>query len=227
MNTTRSFKKDPWFIGRALRSPRENMIMSYHENRDVQTRKLDARLPHFRVAPGGYIATGSEVVITTLLGSCVAVCLYDPVNKVAGMNHIMNSSGKNRVSKIDCDQTEAGLGFCAMDLLVREMMTKGARLENMIAKVFGGASLFGPHDSCEISIDYCFGDENVRFAIDYLKQHSIPVISQAVGGDAGRIIILYTSDFSVWVKQINKRSNPVLIRKDNNAWDALNRKTGT
>ena len=183
---------------------------------------MSIRLPHFRIAPGGYFASNSEVVISTILGSCVAVCLYDPFNKVAGMNHIMNSREDNRIGKPFCFEEDGKYGSCAMDLLIHEMIQQGALLKNMRAKVFGGASLLKPYDAC--SLDYCIGDDNVQFATSYLKINSIPVVSQAVGGDYGRVIRFYSSDFSVWVKQIRKSLNPALIQKDNKAWDQLKQK---
>jgi len=101
--------------------------------------KMSAHQTNIRIAPGGYFASRSDVVLSTTLGSCVAVCLYDPFQKVVGMNHIMISREENKVNKLFCFQEDGKYGDSAMDLLVHEMINQGAVLKNMLAKVFGGA----------------------------------------------------------------------------------------
>jgi chemotaxis protein CheD len=184
---------------------------------------MSTQLPNIRIAPGGYFASSSDVVLSTTLGSCVAVCLYDPFNKVVGMNHIMISREDNKAGKLFCYQEDGKYGDCAMELLLHEMLSQGALLKNMLAKVFGGASLLKPYDAC--TTDYCIGNENVRFALNYLMINSIPIVRKAVGGDQGRVLRFYSSDFSVWVKKIKKGSNPALVRKDKTAWDSLKPKS--
>ncbi len=184
-----------------------------------EEKKIDARPPHYRIIQGEYFASNSEVVISTILGSCVAVCLYDPFQRVVGMNHIMTSREEFAESKAVCYPEDGKYGFCAMDLLIREMIGKGALLKNMIAKVFGGASLLKPYKEC--FIEYCVGVENVQFVTEYLKINSIPVVKKSVGGDHGRAIRFYSGDYSVWVKKVKKRSNPTLIQKDDKAWGRL------
>ena len=180
---------------------------------------MSNRLPIIRIGGGEYFASDSEVMISTLLGSCVAVCLYDPFQKVAGMNHIMSSRKEYTASEQVCYQEDGKYGFCAMDLLIREMMQKGAVFKNMRAKIFGGASLFKPYNEC--TIEYCVGEENIRFVMNYLKINSIPIVSKAVGGEYGKVIRFYSDNYTVKVRKIEKRSTPVLIQKDNEAWETL------
>ena len=134
----------------------------------------------------------------------------------------MISREEGNVSKLFCFEEDGKYGSCAMDLLMDVMLKQGAVLKNMLAKVFGGASLLKPYDAC--SLEYCIGDENARFAMNYLTINSIPIITKAVGGDQGRVIRFYSSDFSVWVKKIKKSSNPALVRKDDRAWENVKQK---
>jgi chemotaxis protein CheD len=180
---------------------------------------MSAQLVNIRIFPGGYFASSSGVVLSTTLGSCVAVCLYDPFNKVIGMNHIMISREENKSGKLFCFQEDGKYGDCAMDLLLHEMLNQGAKLKNMLAKVFGGASLLKPSEAC--TADYCIGNENVKFALNYLTINSIPLVTKATGGEQGRVLRFYSSDLSVWVKKIRKSSSPALVRKDTAAWDKL------
>jgi len=174
---------------------------------------------HIIIEPGEYSASGNDTILSTILGSCVAVCLYDPIRKVIGMNHIMISRYHEDEDKDICKIKGGEVGFCAMDLLIDDMLKKGARRSNLLAKAFGGASLFKPYNECFIS--YCVGEENVRFVQDYLKKHSIRMVAQDLGGESGRKIRFCSDDFSVLVKKIHKTSNSKLLSRDNTCWDKI------
>lgn len=128
---------------------------------------------HVLVIQGDYyVSDQPNEVITTILGSCVAVCLYDPVVKIGGLNHFLlpgfcdSSSGT----------TSCGLNM--MELLINALQKKGAKRNRMRAKMFGGAQMRqGLTD---------IGKENVDFTQDFLRHEGIPCISQSVGGLVGR-----------------------------------------
>jgi len=127
------------------------------------------------IAQGEYAVSGDPSdVITTLLGSCVGVCLYDPVNHVGGMNHILlpDNSGKNSDS--------ASFGVNAMELLINAMIKHGARRDALQAKVFGG--------SCMVKGLSNIGDQNTAFVESFLADEGIPVVGGSTGGDEGRRI---------------------------------------
>lgn len=97
--------------------------------------------PHVTIHPGEFYVTRKHLIISTLLGSCVAACLYDPVNKVAGMNHFMLSNKRYSRDMPTCI-TEAGrYGVNAMELLINKMLNTGAEKKHLRAKAFGGGSL--------------------------------------------------------------------------------------
>ncbi len=126
-----------------------------------------------------YIAQGEQavgdqpaLVISTILGSCVSVCLWDPKCRIGGMNHILVPEG---CSSNPCAQ---GFGATAMETLINALMKRGATRGALIAKVFGGASIVtGLSD---------VGKRNAAFVFDYLRLEDIPCHSSSVGGTRAR-----------------------------------------
>ncbi|MGV8776346.1 chemoreceptor glutamine deamidase CheD, partial [Pseudomonas aeruginosa] len=91
-----------------------------------------------KLLPGEYFASGEDLVIVTVLGSCVSVCLRDPLNGIAGMNHFMLPE---RGLGGDPASPSARYGSHAMELLINRMLALGASRERLQAKVFGGGSV--------------------------------------------------------------------------------------
>ncbi|KXS40570.1 MAG: chemotaxis protein CheD [Candidatus Frackibacter sp. T328-2] len=124
-----------------------------------------------------YVTTNREAVITTLLGSCVAVCLLDEVNSIYGMNHFMLPTETKRKAG-----DKAGkYGVDAMRLLLAEMLKQGAKLKYLKAKLFGGGKVTR-------SSYNNVPQANIKFAQRYLAEQGIPVTAQDVGGECGRQI---------------------------------------
>jgi chemotaxis protein CheD len=147
-------------------------------------------LPKIFLTPGTLYCTPEPAVVTTVLGSCVAVCLWDRTRGGAGMNHYVLPHG---------EPGEHGLryGDVAIAQLGEGMTRLGSRIENLRAKVFGGAAVlpFG------VAAD-TVGSKNVRVALEWLKRHSIPVVARRTGGKNGLLIRLYTRTGRVMVRKI-------------------------
>ena len=105
--------------------------------------ETDGRYTRVTIEPGEYYSCANATVLSTLLGSCVAACLYDPTRKIIGMNHFMLSN--SRYSRdMPIHVSEAGrYGIHAMELLINDMMAKGTDRSKLRAKIFGGASVIG------------------------------------------------------------------------------------
>jgi chemotaxis protein CheD len=123
-----------------------------------------------------YVTDDADAVLTTLLGSCVAACMRDPVAGVGGMNHFLLPGG--RVDDID---SQARLhGVHAMELLVNALLSRGARRERLEAKLFGGARLIdGLTD---------IGRQNADFAERFLADEGISLVGGSLRGEHGRKI---------------------------------------
>jgi len=170
------------------------------------------------ISPGEYHVSNEDVIISTLLGSCVSVCLYDPVCRVIGMNHflLINEFGPEMSV---CTIDSGSQGMCAMELLINNMLKTGAKYENLRAKAFGGGSMFRPFDEC--FIDYCVGKSNIDFVKAFLAENKIRLVNSDLGGNNGRLVHFSNGDFYAYVKKIKKISNPKLVLKDQNYWNKV------
>lgn len=120
-----------------------------------------------KVLPGEYFVSNQDLLITTVLGSCIAACVWDSHASVGGMNHFMLPDG-------DGSDGVGRYGSYAMELLINEMLKKGARRETIQAKIFGGAQVMAGFTSMNV------GERNTEFVIDYLATERIPIVSKDV-----------------------------------------------
>lgn len=166
--------------------------------------------------PGEYHATTDATVISTLLGSCVSACLYDPIGKVIGMNHFLLSN--RRYSRdLPLYVSEAGrYGIHAMELLINEMLKKGAQKRFLKAKVFGGANIMVSRES--LGNFACVSEVNCRFIREFLKNENIDIVAEDLGKDHGRVIHFSNGDFAVYVRKIGQNQNRNLVIRDRDCW---------
>lgn len=125
---------------------------------------------HFRneavkILPGEYFVYAEDILITTTLGSCIACCLWDRERRVGGMNHFMLPEGAGDSGRY---------GSYAMELLINEMMKRGASRLTMEAKIFGGGAVISGMNTINV------GERNTKFVIDYLNTERIPIVSRDV-----------------------------------------------
>ncbi|MDP1687476.1 chemoreceptor glutamine deamidase CheD [Hydrogenophaga sp.] len=141
-----------------------------------------------KVLPGEYFVTADDMMVMTVLGSCIAACIYDPRVRVGGMNHFMLPDGGN----------EAGgrYGSFAMELLINEMMKLGARRETMQAKVFGGGQVMHTFTTMNV------GERNTKFVLDYLQTERIAVISKDVLDIHPRKVCYFPATGKAMVKRL-------------------------
>jgi chemotaxis protein CheD len=162
--------------------------------------------------PGDHYVSDRDVVIGTLLGSCVSACLYDPLKRVVGMNHFMLTDKKCAGSVPLC-LTEAGrYGVHAMELIINGMLRLGARKERFHAKVFGGSSLFSVNPDAD---DFNgVGEANSRFILEFLQNEGIKLVASNLGGKEGRVIRFHSRDFAVYQRKIKKTLTPDIITRE-------------
>lgn len=140
--------------------------------------------------PGTMVTACEPAHISTVLGSCVATCLWDPVRRVGGMNHFLFPAWSGE------GVPTPRYGDVAVPLLVEELRRLGCRLPDIRAKLFGGAHLaVAAGDLFEL------GASNLAKARWELERHGIPVIASRVGGACGRKVIFDTADGSVYVSR--------------------------
>ena len=132
-------------------------------------------------------------MLCTLLGSCVAVCLYDPVERVGGMNHIL-LPGRADLKHFD---SAARYGINAMELLINRIMSLGGRRKRFVAKAFGGA-----HVIPAISPENGVGRKIAAFILEFLELEGIDLVSHDLGGHEARKILFHTDTGEVLLKRI-------------------------
>jgi two-component system chemotaxis response regulator CheB len=143
-------------------------------------------MKQFFLLPGKFIVVNEPTHITTVLGSCVAVALYDPVAKVAGLNHfLLPESPAGEVPS-------ARYGEFALRAMMDEMLTKGANPRHLQAKVYGGGEVLG-----SLRIGKTVGPRNVEIAEAFLKENGIPVRQRDTGGKKSRKITFSTDSYDV------------------------------
>jgi chemotaxis protein CheD len=151
---------------------------------------------HF-LFPGTIFAEPLEYQISTVLGSCVAVCMWDHVARRGGMNHMMlplwNGEGL----------ATPKYGNIAMDKLFTKVLAMGCRRECLVAKVFGGANVSGT--GLEL---FMIGDRNITLAMQMLEEFRVPVVASDVGGRVGRKIIMNSETGVVLVGKGRAASSP-------------------
>jgi chemotaxis protein CheD len=125
------------------------------------------------VIQGEYAVTDDQsIVLTAILGSCVACCLHDPLARVGGMNHFLLPGD------VSSGDDSLRYGVNSMELLINGLLRRGARRDRLEAKLFGGARvLAGLSD---------VGSQNAAFARRFLKAEGIPTVAESLGGDQAR-----------------------------------------
>lgn len=168
------------------------------------------------IEPGEHYATSGPEVISTLLGSCVAACLYDKVQGTIGMNHFMLSNARySRTLPIHA--SEAGrYGIFAMEFLINAMLAQGAQKRRLRAKVFGGACVLT--STTDESNFFCVGSVNARFISEYLANESIPVDAEDLGGDFGRVIHFSNGNFTVHRRKVGRSTSLKVGQRDREVW---------
>ena len=145
-------------------------------------------------------AVRSPGALTTLgLGSCVGIALYDPINKVAGLAHIMLPDS----TQIQNNGNAAKFADTATISLIRQMRRLGARKEVMTAKIAGGAQMFDFHTANDA---LRIGDRNVEASLKFLGIQGIPVIARDTGLNYGRTVELYAEDGKFLIKTVGHGS---------------------
>jgi chemotaxis protein CheD len=150
------------------------------------------------VFPGQFIITSVPTLISTVLGSCVSVCLWDKVSNIGAMNHYLLPGTP------EDDAGDPNRGLTSTPMLIRSLLNRKVKLENLEAKVFGGCnSLYKNNDTFKV------GERNITMALDILKSYNIAVTAQHVGGAYGRKIVFNTATGKVRMRLLIKTDTDI------------------
>ena len=159
-----------------------------------------------KILPGEYFATDGNMLLVTVLGSCVAACIHDSRAGVGGMNHFMlPRSEQDPTSPISMS---ARYGTFAMEILINQLLKMGARRENMEAKVFGGGNVLRGFTMNNI------GESNANFVLEYLHNEKIRVTAEDLLGVHPRKLYYFPKTGKVLVKKIRELHNHTIVERE-------------
>ncbi len=144
-----------------------------------------------QILPGDCYVSSRDELLSTVLGSCVAVCLYEPVRRLGGMNHFLLPGGSD---SIVATAEATRYGKHAMNELIRTLIDLGADKPFLEAKVFGGGTMFTSEQDV--------GQRNISYADEFLKNENIAVVSRDVGLSFSRKIRFNPVSGKVMVKRL-------------------------
>ena len=152
-----------------------------------------------KVLPGEYFVDNEDLLVMTSLGSCIAACLWDRHAQIGGMNHFMLPEGQGDSGRY---------GSFAMELLINEMMKRGASKGRMEAKIFGGGAVIAGMNTINV------GERNTNFVLDYLKTERIPVVSKDVMDVYPRKVCFLPRSGKAMVKRLAAANADALVQQD-------------
>ena len=161
---------------------------------------------HFRndavkVLPGEFFVYDEDLLIMTTLGSCIAACLWDRDRKIGGMNHFMLPDGGGAADS-------GRYGSFAMELLINEMIKRGANRSSMEAKVFGGGAVISGMNTINV------GERNTQFVLQYLRTERISLVSKDVMDIYPRKVCFLPASGKAMVKRLASANTEALVAQE-------------
>lgn len=159
-----------------------------------------------KILPGEYYTTNRDLVIVTVLGSCVSACIRDPILGVGGMNHFMlpheRNDGPAPVS------SAARYGTYAMEVLINNLVKLGGRRDRFEVKLFGGGQVIKGFTVTNV------GERNAHFAKDYMKTEGLKVVASDLLDDCPRKVYFFPKTGRVLVKKLRRLNNDTIARRE-------------
>ena len=152
-----------------------------------------------KVLPGEYYVDTEDILVMTTLGSCIAACIWDRDRRIGGMNHFMLPEGAGDSGRY---------GTYAMELLINEMMKRGASRLSMEAKIFGGGAVISGMNSINV------GERNTKFVTEFLSTERIPIVSKDVLDIYPRKVCFLPASGKAMVKRLAPANAEALVAQD-------------
>jgi chemotaxis protein CheD len=159
-----------------------------------------------KISPGEYYITARDMVLVTVLGSCVAACVYDHAKGIGGMNHFMLPD--ERYDSADLFGPSMRYGTYAMEVMVNELLKMGARRNCLEAKVFGGGNVLRGFTVSNI------GQTNANFVVDYLRMENIQLVAQDLLDNFPRKVYYFPRSGRVLVKKLRVAHNDTIVERE-------------
>lgn len=160
-----------------------------------------------KILPGEYYCTSRDMLIVTVLGSCVSACIRDSKSGIGGMNHFMlpDSTSSDINSPVSASMR---YGAYAMEVLINQLLKLGARRENMEAKVFGGGNVLAGFTSINV------GERNAQFVRDFLRMEKMRITAEDLNDIYPRKVYFFPKTGKVLVKKLKQTHNDTLAMRE-------------
>ncbi|MDB5777085.1 MAG: chemotaxis protein CheD [Herbaspirillum sp.] len=158
-----------------------------------------------KILPGEYYFTHKDMVIVTVLGSCVSACIRDRVSGIGGMNHFMLPDGGDNDSPVSASMR---YGTYAMEVLINDVLKAGARRENLEAKVFGGGNVLRGFIAINV------GERNAQFVRTFLKAENIRITAEDLNDIHPRKVYFFPRTGKVLVKKLKQMNNDTVVIRE-------------
>jgi chemotaxis protein CheD len=171
-----------------------------------------------KVLPGEFFVAADDVVLSTVLGSCVSACIWDPKLKIGGMNHfLLPGEGVSGGAGTDPMSESGRYGVFAMEQLINELLKRGARKSSLEAKVFGGGHVMRNFTTITV------GTRNAEFVLRFLGTEGIRVVSQDLKDVHPRRVAFFPHSGRALCKHL-KQADSALIAEEQNYSASLTKK---
>lgn len=177
-----------------LHLPKKRAVQDLLESLPDESPAVSSSNSRFLHAGQVYVSNNGEPIVL-ILGSCVAVCIWDPINAIGGATHYMLPAWDGRGT------SSPRYGNVAISSLLQKLADAGADRKQLRAKVFGGGCLFDSMRDGAPNKDH-LGIRNVEIAREILAKGRIPIVSSDVGGDRGKRILFRTDSGEALVKEL-------------------------
>lgn len=159
-----------------------------------------------RILPGEYYATSRDMLLSTVLGSCVTACIRDKQNGIGGMNHFMLPGG--RMDENNPSSVPARYGIYAMEILINQIIKKGARRANLEAKVFGGGNVLPGLTEANV------GERNAEFVLGFLETENIRIVAQDLVDIYPRKVYYFPGTGKALVKKLRDLPDSTIVERE-------------
>lgn len=160
-----------------------------------------------KISPGEYYYTDKNMLIVTVLGSCVSACIRDKKTGIGGMNHFMLPDGSGADNDNPASESMR-YGTYAMEVLINQLLRNGARRENLEAKIFGGGNVLRSFTTNMV------GDRNAAFVKKFLKDEGIHVTGEDLLDVHPRKVYYFPKTGKVLVKKLKQLNNYTLVKRE-------------
>lgn len=160
-----------------------------------------------KISPGEYYYTNKDMLIVTVLGSCVSACIRDVVSGIGGMNHFMLPDAA-KGDKDNPVSESMRYGTYAMEVLINQLLKNGAKRENLEAKIFGGGNVLRSFTTMNV------GDRNAAFVRKYLKDEGMRITGEDLNDIYPRKVYFFPRTGKVLVKKLKQLNNYTIMKRE-------------